>query len=648
MRLQLILLLGIISGPPLVPAEAGRTGVPARDLSWPVDPSVNVPVCDAPSHQLLPSICSDGAGGAIITWNDLRDGDFDVYVQRLDVAGQTSWAPGGLQLSFGAAVDYNAVIGPDGEGGALVAWTDWGSSVPRIRAQRVNSAGLLLWTPGGVELESDAFRELGPSITTDGDGGAIIAWPDTGSAVIGAAIYVQRVDRDGIPRWGPRGIRVSPATGSAINPVLVPTGSGGAYVFWVGGTLFGQLLNSEGEMAWATDGRPICPAQGFGAQAIPDGTGGAILSWTDTRWPLPSTGILGQRVGPAGVALWAPQGLSFSTNPGPQANSALTTDGAGGAIVVWHDARTRTASQDDIYAQRVSEDGRLLWALEGLPVCVDPADQIYPACTSDGMGGAIIAWQDDRGGGDVYAQRLSSTGEVMWTSSGLPVCTAPGTQPSPRIAPGEPGTAIVTWYDYRGGITNPDIYAQRIPLDDVVPVTASIVRAEANPSYARIEWALSMTRGALLEIQRRTPSAEWSNVATGTPDGTGRVVYEDRAVVPDHEYGWRLRGAGILDEHFGEVWLRVPASEILGLGGATPNPAVGELDVTLTLTGSADARLDLLDVGGRRLKTVSVGELGPGRHLVRLAREGELKSGIYLVRLTSVGRSFVRRLAIVR
>lgn len=41
-----------------------------------------VPVCTAANDQNYPVLVSDGAGGAIITWQDLRNGGSDIYAQR--------------------------------------------------------------------------------------------------------------------------------------------------------------------------------------------------------------------------------------------------------------------------------------------------------------------------------------------------------------------------------------------------------------------------------------------------------------------------------------------------------------------------------------------------------------------------------------
>ena len=97
----------------------------------------------------------------------------------------------------------------------------------------------------------------------------------------------------------------------------------------------------------------------------------------------------------------------------------IISDGSGGAIVTWQEDNA------DIRAQRVDFSGNPQWTARGVPVCTATDGQIYPQLASDGSGGAIIAWRDGRSGGaaDIYAQRVDSSGNILWTANGVPVCT---------------------------------------------------------------------------------------------------------------------------------------------------------------------------------------------------------------------------------
>ena len=73
----------------------------------------------------------------------------------------------------------------------------------------------------------------------------------------------------------------------------------------------------------------------------------------------------------------------------------------------------------------------------------------------------------------------------------------------------------------------------------------------------------------------------------------------------------------------------------LSLALAGPNPSRGSrLSFALTLPDDSPARLELLDVHGRRMTGRDVSALGAGRHSVDLAAGAALHAGVYLARLT--------------
>ena len=54
------------------------------------------PLCTAANSHiiLLPSL--HGAGGAIVVWQDSRNGDNDIYVQRVSPLGTVQWSANGV------------------------------------------------------------------------------------------------------------------------------------------------------------------------------------------------------------------------------------------------------------------------------------------------------------------------------------------------------------------------------------------------------------------------------------------------------------------------------------------------------------------------------------------------------------------------
>jgi hypothetical protein len=86
-----------------------------------------------------------------------------------------------------------------------------------------------------------------------------------------------------------------------------------------------------------------------------------------------------------------------------------------------------------------------------------------------------------------------------------------------------------------------------------------------------------------------------------------------------------------------------------GLDAVRPNPSTGEaLTVHFTLPGAEPARLELMDLMGRRAASRDVGALGPGRHTLDLSAGRRLKPGVYVVRLTQGGSSRAVRVAVLK
>ena len=209
---------------------------------------------------------------------------------------------------------------------------------------------------------------------------------------------------------------------------------------------------------WVPNGVGLCTAAG--TQQSPcvcsDGAGGAIVAWADNysgAWD-----IFAQRVSATGKPLWATDGIALCTAAGNQLSPVIVSDGSGGAIVAWYDDRS---GNQDIYAQRVSAAGSARWAANGVALCTAALNQQLPGICTDGAGGAIVAWPDGRGDTqDIYAQRVSALGATQWTANGEALCMAVGSQSQVSIAADGFGGALVTWRDVRNA--NVDVYAQRI------------------------------------------------------------------------------------------------------------------------------------------------------------------------------------------
>lgn len=496
------------------------------NAGWPTDPAVNRDVCVADDNQQFPSVLPDGAGGVFVAWQDYRDLSHEaVYAQRLSASGVPLWGSNGIRVCPGSFGDQLVPhLASDGAGGVIVTWNDTRALLSDIYCQRVSAAGALLWGASGVALCTAGGPQHDESVVPDGSGGAIVAWwdrRDNAAAVIGD-IYAQRVSSSGIPLWAADGVPICTAANSQQYPMIVSDGAGGGVITWTDGRsvgtgmdIYAQRVNASGTRLWTANGVVLCSAANdqTSTVVVTDGAGGAIVAWSDAR---SAERIYAQRVSSAGAPQWTANGVALSSGMG-ETLPAMVSDGAGGAILSWVDFGHFPTSQADIRAQRVSSAGSPQWTAGGVTVCDFVGYQFVPIMTTDGSGGAIVAWtdyRDDGSNGDVYARRLTSAGVAQWSAAtkGTAVTTAVGAQTMPVIAAAASGGAILAWQDDRDG--NSDIYAQRVDADgslgtsnvSVAPSPASglaLSLAGENPARARqvlLRFSLAAGGPATLEL----------------------------------------------------------------------------------------------------------------------------------------------------
>ncbi len=312
--------------------------------------------------------------------------------------------------------------------------------------------------------------QSGSCAVSDGSDGVIVAWLDYRDSQ--TRLYAQHLSGAGIPQWTADGVLLCSYDGGKQDLAIVEDGSGGAIVTWRDyrndadfpatpeGDIFAQRIDASGIVQWASIGVPLCTAQWDQAfpAAVIDGSGGAIVTWMDGR-----TGddhVYAQRINGTGTVQWTTDGVAICEMGYYLRYPEIASDGSGGAIITWSDQRVFDAY--DIYAQRINASGSVLWTTGGVVVCNSGGMQDNPGIVMDGSGGAVIAWSDTRnsasGESDIYAQRLNANGQAQWMANGVAICTSPGYQSSPAIAMDGTGGAIITW----DGYSTYDIYAQRI------------------------------------------------------------------------------------------------------------------------------------------------------------------------------------------
>jgi hypothetical protein len=223
---------------------------------------------------------------------------------------------------------------------------------------------------------------------------------------------------------------------------------------------------------WQPNGKIVCDtSMAWLPKIVSDGNSGAIICWTEQYRGADSVNnadwdIYAQRVDSGGNFVWQSQGVPVCSLSGSNSTyPAMIPDGKGGAIVAWEDDRGGLG-YTRVFTQRLDSLGNRIWGENGTLVCNQMSGYV-DLCT-DGHGGAIIAYVDGRNipvtSDDIYAQRMDSAGNPVWQADGVPVCAADSIQFWPHMCSNNRGGAVITWEDdYRNnGSTGRDVYAQMV------------------------------------------------------------------------------------------------------------------------------------------------------------------------------------------
>jgi hypothetical protein len=624
-------------------------------------------VCYAAHQQQNPEIVSDGAGGAFIVWDDYRAvADLDIYAQYLDAMGRIRWTFNGVRACGEDQDQWHPQVVLDGSGGIIVAWEDERNGNWDIYAQRLDAAGDPVWALGGVPVCDHEANQYDFQMVSDEAGGAILAWEDERGFFINHSLelYAQRLDADGLQWWPHDGLTVSADTSSQQDIQMIPDGGGGAILVWSdrrndptlgwGYDVYGCRIRRSGAFAWKGPVVELAQTQ-YQPSLGSDGELGAYVAWTDNRLVIADNDLWVQRVDSVGVRQWGLVGVRLVTEAGTQHSPRFVSDGSGGAIVVWLDGR---GADQDLYAQKLLPDSTRAWTAGGELVCGAITHQRGHEVVPDGSGGAIVVWYDDRAatmGFNIYAQRIDATGKTMWDATGLAICSYGQDQDFPCATTNGAGGVITAWVDDRNGLD--DIYAQMATYDgEFVPTLLQSYSARWRDGVVAIEWRLSeIAYGAVFTILRsHGAGSQYRPIANPNISGEGStrrfvddscergIAYRYRVDVEDGDGPRTL---------FETEAIHIPATA-LELYQNHPNPFNPSTTIRFYLPERAQVSLDVYDPQGRRVATL-LDDLRPAGWnelewdaVDRLGNR--LHSGVYMYRLQAGKHILTRKMTVLK
>ena len=171
----------------------------APDMDW---DTVNGRITLARRHtqyQKEVVIVSDGGAHHYAIWQDTRHDDGDIFAQRLDDDGHHFWSEDRQVNRNTADVIQSAPAAViDSVGNLLVVWVDRRNGQGEIYGQKLSPKGDLLWIDD-LRINQVSGEQGAPALAVTPDGRFVVAWH--GETNGDYDIYAQQIDRDGIRQW---------------------------------------------------------------------------------------------------------------------------------------------------------------------------------------------------------------------------------------------------------------------------------------------------------------------------------------------------------------------------------------------------------------------------------------------------------------
>ena len=387
---------------------------------------------DAPGANTSrePVISCDNAGHVYVTWDDNRNGSPDIYFNYSSDYGAT-WQASGTRLDSGDTAGASWSIEPemssDGSGHVYVTWEDYRNGLWDIYFNYSCDYGAT-WKASGIRLDTGgtpgASHSRWPELSSDDSGHVYVTWGDdqNGSAVWD--IYFNYSSDYGVT-WQASGIRLdtgdTAGAGKSLYPNIGSDNSGYVYVTWEdyrnGSPDVYFNYSSDYGATWQESDTRLDTGDTAGAswsiepEMSSDGSGNVYVTWGDYR-----NGTVRDvyfNYSSDYGATWQASDIRLdigdTTGASDSVSPNIGSDDGGNVYVTWHDLRN---GKRDIYFNYSSDYG-VTWQVSDTKLDIGDtqgvSDSWYPEISNDNSGHIYVTWRDQRDGEpDIYFDTLST------------------------------------------------------------------------------------------------------------------------------------------------------------------------------------------------------------------------------------------------
>lgn len=531
-------------------------------------------------------------------------------------------------------------VSPTKDGGAYIGWFDTRSGSYEVYLQKVNATGVSQFAQGGILISNNTQSSslVGWDMKTDAAGNAILAFSDIRSGTLNPYIY--KVSPSGSMLWGSNGITLTDSSSVyQANPVIACTPDTGVVVAWIYSStprkVAMQRFNAAGVPQWGAIKKL---ASGTNAlfdwpAVIPSDSNNVILLYsyyTGTFISPQNYKLFTQKFNPAGNPLWGnPQDTIYNLgHVSGFYTPYLTSDGNGGAIYCWQDDRDMN-NLSSVFVQRKTASGTLMFPTDGVE-CTNLSTNNHYAPIGTYMsatGETYVFWSESNSGqtlsGGLLGQKFSSNGTKLWDAAGVTFKPMDNNTFSSLYVVSRDTNVYVSWDETAYGSTNSSIRTFKTGPGGTFGWTGSIINASSVLSNKiRMNYIMNQY-------------------------GMGIMAWEDERADNGGIYAQNINLSGTL----GNAVSVNPDGDVIpvkfNLNQNYPNPFNPTTTISFDLPDNNFVSLKVYNSIGKEISTLISKSLNAGSYKVTFDAS-KLSSGIYFYRLTSGNFNSVKKMILIK
>jgi len=390
---------------------------------WSQDPNNNLQVSN---FGYFVSSCEDGMGGAFIAWGPPQGFFYEIWMQWVDKYGYVRWStPKRIQGIGESRSNFNLLKAEKGK--AIIVYYDSkliGYSPPPsypifkhfITLNKIDTNGVLLWGDYGKRVTVDTNFAGTYNCVEDQNDGVYIQWNEMfRSQLIGESdstiIRLQRISSIGERLWGDSGkaVYTMPKYYDS-SPSISKRYPEGIFLLY-SRKYIGKTLesyNSDGSLNWSKVN------QWYGVIEA-DSTGGGAWAYDARMANSSKFRILANKIDNNGDLLWGDTGLVIVDDLEDNFNlrdRKLLCDGS--LVIYWRKKISDFPTTFNIYIQIVNQNGTLIFNDSGVVVTATPVKSGEKITISDSTNFILDWFMPDSSSKKWYCQKFTNSMQRLW------------------------------------------------------------------------------------------------------------------------------------------------------------------------------------------------------------------------------------------